>query len=118
MNAKRLMVMGALALSAAGSAGAQTINNPWSFAWDPHPEAAKVAYFELEICVGGACKTTEIPGGTATGARDIAVDPALQGDGTAVARACDARRTCSADSNTVALDRTPPQAPPRVWIAE
>lgn len=83
----------------------------WSLAWDLHPQAAEVGYFVLDIRLPGRTLQTRIDGGTQTEVRDVYVDPALQGDGTAVLRACRPNGECSADSNAVALDRTPPSPP-------
>ena len=81
----------------------------WSFAWDAHPQAAQVSYFVLQIDVQSQRWLYRIPSGTATTVRDIAIDPTLPGDGSAVLRACTAADICSADSNRVVIDRTPPQ---------
>lgn len=83
----------------------------WSFAWDAHPQATEVGYFVLDIRLPGRLIQTRIDGGTKTEARDVYVDPVLQGDGTAVLRACRPSGECSGDSNAVDLDRTPPSPP-------
>jgi len=81
----------------------------WSFAWDAHPQAAQVSYFVLQIDVQSQRWLYRIPSGTATTVRGIAIDPTIAGDGSAVLRACTAADICSADSNRVVIDRTPPQ---------
>ena len=81
----------------------------WSFAWDAHPQAAQISYFVLQIDVQSQHWLYRIPSGTATTVRDIPIDPTLAGDGSAVPRACTATEVCSADSNRVVIDRTPPQ---------
>lgn len=81
----------------------------WSFAWDAHPQATQVSYFVLQIDVQSQRWLYRIPSGTATTVRDIAIDPAIVGDGSAVLRACTAADVCSADSNRLVIDRTPPQ---------
>lgn len=86
----------------------------WGFAWDPHPQAALVEYFELEICLSSGCAITRIPGGTATTIRDVRIPPTVSGNGTAVLRACAAALGSSGNSNTVMIDRTPPLPPTAV----
>lgn len=89
----------------------------WSFGWSPHAEADQVVYFELDICVAGACSTHRVAGGHSTALNDVWVDPGLSGDGTAVLRACRAATDCSGDSNRVVLDRTTLGAPPNLRFA-
>lgn len=86
----------------------------WSFAWDAHPQAAQVSYFVLQIDAQSQRWLYRIPSGTATTVRDIPIDPTLAGDGSAVLRACTAADVCSADSNRVVIDRTPPQPIPSI----
>jgi hypothetical protein len=86
----------------------------WSFAWDSHPQAALVEYFELELCLPAGCTIARIPGGSATTVRDIRIPPTVAGNGTAVLRACAAALGCSGNSNTVTIDRTPPLPPTAV----
>lgn len=86
----------------------------WSFAWDAHPQAAQVGYFELEIRVPPKTWITRIPGGATTAVRDVLVPASVPGNGTAVLRACRPTGECSPNSNVVALDRTPPQPPTAV----
>ena len=81
----------------------------WSLAWDAHPQAAQISYFVLQIDVQSQRWLYRIPSGTATTVRDIPIDPTLAGDGSAVLRACTAADICSADSNRLVIDRTPPQ---------
>lgn len=86
----------------------------WSFAWDAHPQAAEVGYFVLDIRLPGKLIRQRISGGTATAVRDVLVPASIPGEGVAVLRACRPTGECSADSNAVALDRTPPQPPTAV----
>lgn len=86
----------------------------WGFAWDAHPQAAQVGYFELDIRLPGKLIRERIDGGTKTAVRDVLVPASVPGDGTAVLRACRPTGQCSGNSNVVALDRTPPQPPTAV----
>lgn len=95
-------------------APAARLGERWSFAWDAHPQAAQVGYFELDIRLPGKLIRERIDGGTKTAVRDVLVPASVPGDGTAVLRACRPNGECSADSNVVALDRTPPQPPTAV----
>ncbi len=84
----------------------------WSFAWDPHPQAALIDHFDLEICLPTAdCTVAHIPGGTTTKVSDIVIADTPPGAGTAVLRACPKTGACSANSNTVVLDRSAPLPP-------
>lgn len=94
-------------------ARAASVRTYWDFAWDPHSQASLVDYFVLQICISLHCESTTVPGGTTTLVRRVFVNPALNGNGTAVLRACDAKNNCSGDSNTVELDRTPTRCPDR-----
>lgn len=94
-------------------APAARLGERWSFAWDAHPQAAQVGYFELDIRLPGKLIRERI-GGATTAVRDVLVPASVPGDGTAVLRACRPTGECSADSNAVALDRTPPQPPTAV----
>ncbi len=100
-----------LLLVMAGATGAASVRERWSFAWDLHPQADKVRYFELAICLPSQCFTTHIPGGTSVGVQDVFVDPAILGNGVAVLRACASTGYCSDNSNAVPLDRSPPPTP-------
>lgn len=86
----------------------------WSFAWNPHPQAAIVEYFELEICLPTGCAITRIPEGSVTTVRDVRIPPTVTGNGTAVLRACAAALGCSGNSNLVEIDRSPPLPPTAV----
>lgn len=90
---------------------AASVRERWSFAWDPHPQAEQVRYFELAICLPSQCRVTHIEGGTSVSIQDVFVDPAIPGNGIAVLRACASTGYCSNNSNAVTLDRSPPPAP-------
>lgn len=92
-------------------ATAAKVRERWGFAWDAHPQAAQVGYFELDIQLPGQLIRKKIDGGTATEIRDVLVPENIPGNGTAVLRACRPTGECSANSNAVALDRAPPQPP-------
>lgn len=83
----------------------------WSFAWDPHSQASEVDHFELEITTNARTWIVRVAGGNATMVRDVFIDPALAGNASAVLRACRANNECSANSNRVEIDRTPPSPP-------
>lgn len=83
----------------------------WSFAWDSHPQAAVVDHFELEVMTNTRTWIVRVVGGTVTMVRDVFIDPALAGNASAVLRACRANNECSANSNRVDIDRTPPRPP-------
>jgi hypothetical protein len=102
-----------LLMALSWSTCAASVRERWSFAWDPHPQADQVGYFDLEICVPSRCEITRIVGGTSIGIQDVLVDPGIPGNGIAVLRACTPSRVCSGNSNAVDLDRTPPPAPSR-----
>lgn len=93
---------------------AAKVRDRWGFAWNAHPQAAAVGYFEMQIDVPGRRWIHRIEGGTATEIRAVFVDPTIPGDGIAVLRACRSTGECSGNSNTVVLDRTPPQPPTAV----
>ena len=95
-------------------ATAAKVSERWGFAWDAHPQAAQVGYFELDIKLPGKLIREKISGGTATEIRDVLVPVTIPGNGIAVLRACSPTGECSGDSNAVALDRTPPQPPTAV----
>jgi hypothetical protein len=86
----------------------------WGFAWNPHPQAAEVGYFELQIDVPGKRYIIRINGGIATETRGVLLPAAIPGDGIAVLRACRPTGECSGNSNAVFLDRTAPQPPTAV----
>lgn len=83
----------------------------WSFAWDPHPQASEVDHFELEVMTNTRTWIVRVVGGTVTMVRDVFIDPTLAGNASAVLRACRANNECSANSNRVEIDRTPPSPP-------
>lgn len=87
-------------------ATAAKVRERWGFAWDAHPQAAQVGYLKLI--------RENISGGTATEIRDVLVPINIPGNGIAVLRACRQNGECSANSNAVTLDRTPPQPPTAV----
>lgn len=95
-------------------APAANVRERWGLAWDAHPQAAQVGYFELDIQLPGKLVRKKISGGTATEIRDVLVPINIPGNGIAVLRACRPNGECSANSNAVALDRTPPQPPTAV----
>lgn len=98
---------------------AASIRTDWAFAWDPHPQAAVIDHFDLEICIPTAgCTITHIPGGTTTQVRNVIVSAIPPGDGTAVLRACTAKNECSANSNIVTLDRSAPLPPTHPQIGD
>lgn len=83
----------------------------WSFAWDTYSQAAEVDHFELEINTNTRTWIVRVVGGTVTMVRDVFIDPTLAGNASAVLRACRAKNECSANSNRVEIDRTPPSSP-------
>ena len=87
-------------------ATAAKVRERWGLAWDAHPQAAQVGYSKLI--------RENISGGTATEIRDVLVPINIPGNGIAVLRACRQNGECSANSNAVTLDRTPPQPPTAV----
>ncbi len=95
-------------------ATAAKVRERWGLAWDAHPQAAQVGYFELDIQLPGKLIREKISGGTATEIRDVLVPINIPGNGIAVLRACSPTGECSANSNAVTLDRTPPQPPTAV----
>ncbi len=95
-------------------ATAAKVRERWGLAWDAHPQAAQVGYFELDIQLPGKLIREKISGGTATEIRDVLVPINIPGNGIAVLRACRQNGECSANSNAVTLDRTPPQPPTAV----
>ena len=114
MRRSALLMLCAVALVGVTPVRAAVVRTHWDFAWDPHPQGERIDHFVLKICVSAICQTTDIPGGTTTFVRRIFVSPLLNGAGIAVLRACDRQGACSGDSNTVTLDRTPPDAPTAV----
>lgn len=108
---RALHVVLLLTLANAEVALAAQSRERWSFAWNPHPQAAEVDHFDLEITTNARIWIVRVAGGTATTVRDVLIDPAIAGNASAVLRACRANNECSANSNRVEIDRTPPRSP-------
>jgi len=108
---KRLVLIALLSPMVAMVAMAAQPRERWSFAWGPYPQAAEVDHFELEINTNTRTWIVRVAGGNATTVRDVFIDPAIVGNASAVLRACRANNECSANSNRVEIDRTPPSPP-------
>ena len=101
-------------------AEAAKVRESWAFAWDwtkgvdtPTQTYLDADYFELEIMVDGVrSEVVRVNGGSLREVHNVVVSKNITGVVTAVARACNTNAAkCSDNSNTVVLDRTPPEPP-------